>query len=84
MSDSSYPQSIVDPGCQPDNVDPEFSFHPLSHMAPSEQTGAVIITTTATSTDEDVIYLFKLYRTNDIDEVLTVFRTQCQASLSNF
>ena len=47
LSDSSYGQSVVDPGCQPDNVDPEFSFHPLPHMAPSEQTGAVIITTTA-------------------------------------
>ena len=67
----------------PDSLDPEFSFHPLPHVARSEQTGAMIITTTTMSTDEDVIYLFKLYRTNDTDEVLTVFRTQCQASLSN-
>lgn len=44
----------------------------------------MIITATTTSTDEDVIYLLKLYRTNDTDEVLTVFRTQRQASLSNF
>ena len=34
LSDSSYSQSIADPGCKPDNVDPEFSFHPTTPRDP--------------------------------------------------
>ena len=60
----------------PGSQDPEFSLLLLPCMAPLQQTGAIIITTTTASTDEDVIYLFKLCRADNIDEAPTVFRTQ--------